>query len=109
MSDYMKKPCKLCPFRRDVKPYLRPERGFELAYAASNPFNSFPCHETTVCDEEFGGDGSEMVAVESSKDCHGFLTLQIIENGDECAPDGFEPAYELIYSEPFEMAEAYAD
>lgn len=77
MSDwFMKKSCDHCPFRRDVKPFLHPERGEELAYHAQNPYNSFPCHKTTVNDEEFGGDGSEMVAVETSKECAGFMALQ---------------------------------
>lgn len=64
----MKAPCKHCPFRSDVKPYLTPHRREELAYAAQNPYNSFPCHKTTVSDEEFGGEGEGMVATEESKE-----------------------------------------
>jgi hypothetical protein len=48
----MKKPCQHCPFRRDVKPFLRPGRGKELAYHAQNPYNSFTCHKTLEHDEE---------------------------------------------------------
>ena len=43
MTDFMKEPCKHCPFRRDVKPYLHPERAATIAYAAQNPYNSFYC------------------------------------------------------------------
>lgn len=67
MNDhFMKQPCKHCPFRMDVKPFLTPERGIELAYHAQNPYNSFPCHKTTVSDEEFGEEGVEMVCTEHS-------------------------------------------
>ena len=91
MSDYyMKQPCQHCPFRHDVKPFLTSERGIELAYHAQNPYNSFACHKTTVSDEEFGGEGEEMVCTEESKECAGFLTLQINEGAD--CPEGFIPS-----------------
>jgi len=106
MTDFMKKPCEHCPFRRDVKPFLTSSRGEELAYHAQNPYNSFTCHKTTVSDEEFGGEGSEMVAVETSLECAGFLTLQINEAGIE-PPDGFEPSWEQVYSDSWEMCDAY--
>jgi len=55
---FMKQPCKRCPFRRDVEPFLRPSRGKELAFHSTNPYSTFPCHKTTVSDEDYGGDGS---------------------------------------------------
>lgn len=108
MNDwYMKKPCDKCPYRRDVKPYLTPERGEELAFHAQNPFNSFPCHLTTVSDEEFGGDGSENVAIETSRECAGLLTL--VYNEDGSLPDkSFEPS-DLVYSDAWDMMNAYAE
>ena len=106
MENHMKKPCKHCPYRKDVKPFLTPERGEELAYHAQNPYNSFTCHKTTVSDEEFGGEGEEMVATQHSKQCAGFMTLQI-NQGIEC-PDNFEPS-EDVYEDSYEMANAYAD
>ena len=51
MKHTMTKPCDNCPFRTDVKPYLRPERAEEIVeslYAQQ----SFPCHKTTKSDED---------------------------------------------------------
>ena len=41
----IKKPCKDCPFRKDVHPFLR--RAPEIAKSLSDDHNWFPCHETT--------------------------------------------------------------
>lgn len=100
MSDFMKKPCEHCPFRNDLKPYLTPERGEELAYLAQNKYNSFPCHKTTQCDEQ----GYNHVG-NNSKQCAGFLTLQI--NEGMRIPDGFIPSYEIIYTDASEMVYYY--
>jgi hypothetical protein len=104
MSGRMKEPCAHCPFRRDVKPFLHPKRGEELAVHAYNPYNSFACHKTTVSDEEFGGEGDEMVVTEKSRECAGFLTLQINEGAD--CPKDFDPS-PLVYSDAYEMMEYY--
>jgi hypothetical protein len=40
-------PCKKCPFRTDVEPYLRTERAQEIADSL-HAGTEFPCHETTV-------------------------------------------------------------
>lgn len=101
----MKQPCKHCPYRKDVKPYLHPERGEELAYHVQNPYNTFHCHKTTVSDEEFGGEGDEMVVTEESKKCAGFITLQINE-GMNC-PEGFTPS-EDVYDNIYDMIYAYS-
>lgn len=102
---FMKEPCQHCPFRRDVKPFLHPERGAQLAYLTENPYSEFTCHKTTVPDDdsEFG----EMRATDKSLTCAGFLSMQI-ENGGRKCPDGFEPS-ELTYGEAYEMASAYED
>lgn len=81
---FIKKPCKHCPYRNDVKPFLTPERGEELAYLATNPYNSFPCHKTTEHDDD-----GEAYITESSKQCAGFLTLVASINGEHAIPDGF--------------------
>ena len=104
---YMKKPCQHCPYRSDVKPFLHPSRGEELAYHTQNPYNSFPCHKTTVSDEEFGGDGDEMVETENSKQCAGFLTLMATECGEDRLPKGFVPSYDVCYIDAWDMAQAY--
>jgi len=104
MEYYTKKPCKDCPFRKDVKPFLTAEFGEELAYSAQNPFNSFPCHKTTVEDED--SEDGEMMVTSDSKECAGFITLQINE-GMDC-PEGFTPS-EKVYSDVYEMADAYSN
>jgi len=100
---YMVRPCKHCPFRRDVRPFLHPERGYELAVISQNPYTSFECHKTTEHDDEGNG-----YAVESSKQCAGFLTLRCNETGKSGYEDeGFEPAYDLVYNDIWDMADAY--
>ena len=103
MSDeyFMKSPCKHCPFRHDVKPFLHPERGEQLAHHATNPYNTFPCHKTTIPDE----DDSSMVVGPNSKECAGFMTLQINEGAQ--IPEGFTPAYDIVYEDCYVMIDAY--
>lgn len=103
MSEFIKQPCQHCPFRVDVKPFLRPERGEELAYAASNPYSNFPCHKTL----EYDDDG-ENYAGHKQKQCAGFLTLMHHENGS-CGyeGEGFVPA-DNCYQSVDDMVEAYA-
>lgn len=103
MSYFMKKPCAHCPYRNDVKPFLTPERGEELAYHTQNPYNSFPCHKTTEADDE--SDDGEMLVTEDSKECAGFLTLQCQEGKNP--PEGFEPAWDIVYMDIYEMMDAY--
>jgi hypothetical protein len=105
MSDFCKKPCKHCPFRSDVKPFLHPERAEELAYHTQNPYNSFPCHKTTEYDEE--SEDGDMMVTEQSKECAGFLTLRA-QQGIK-VPEGFEPSWELCYMEPEDMVQAYEE
>jgi hypothetical protein len=105
---YCKKPCKHCPFRNDVKPFLHPDRAYEIASAALNPYNSFACHKTTVNDEEFGGEGDKMVATNESLECAGFLTLRAGET-DRGLPKGFEPSFDIIYESVWDMTDAYEE
>ena len=97
---FVKKPCKHCPYRKDVKPYLRASRGEELAYHAQNQYNSFSCHKTTEHDDE-----GEVIVTGKAQECAGFLTLQIAELGNRI--EGFTPSYELVYESIPEMVEAY--
>lgn len=105
MSSFMKKPCEQCPFRRDVKPFLHPERGDQLAYHAHNPYNEFTCHKTTEYNEET----EEMEVINTSKSCAGFLTLMANELGEDSVPKDFKPSYDLVYTDSFEMSQAYED
>lgn len=102
---FMKEPCKHCPFRRDVTPFLHPERAEEIAYAATNPYSAFHCHKTTEYDED--GDSGDMLVTARSLMCAGFLTLQVEEGGASC-PDGFEPSRE-VYGDSWEMIDAYTE
>ena len=102
MTDYMKKPCIHCPFRHDVTPFLTPIRGDELANSANNPYNDFPCHKTMEHDDE-----GETICVEKTKQCAGFLTLMASNLGEDRMPEGFKPSYDIVYSDSWEMSEAY--
>ncbi len=107
MSEFMKHPCKNCPYRRDVRPFLTGDRGHELACYAQNPYTSFECHETTE-HYDSGPFVGEAYATEKSKICAGMLTLRAQELG-ECGyeDEGFKPAWDLIYQDYWEMTEAY--
>lgn len=103
MSDFMKSPCKHCPFRNDITPFLHPDRAYEIAAHASNPYNTFPCHKTTESDDESG----ECYATNESKECAGFLTIRARETSDGI-PEGFVPAWDIIYEDAWDMEDAYA-
>lgn len=101
MTDFVKKPCQHCPYRTDVKPFLTPERGEELANFALNPYNNFSCHKTLESDDE------DTYVGENSKVCAGFLTLMHNENGKTpYDQDGFTPS-DNVYSDSWEMTAAY--
>jgi len=102
MSGYMKTPCKHCPFRRDVAPFLHPERAYEIAMVAYNRYASFACHKTTEYDE----DTDEMVSTRDSKECAGMLSMRAAI-GEEI-PEGFEPSADC-YEDADEMEVAYQD
>lgn len=113
MSDitFVQKPCKHCPFRNDITPFLRAERAADLAYSAQNPYSSFPCHKTTVSDDE--SEEGEMMCNENTKECAGFLTLRAQELGEEgtyeCVEDGFKPSYDIVYESIDDMIYAYEE
>ena len=44
------KPCKLCPFRTDIPPYLTAPRVREIERSLDR--SEFPCHETVDYDDE---------------------------------------------------------
>lgn len=100
---FMKEPCEHCPFRRDVTPFLHPERAAEIANAACNPYSSFHCHKTLGYDE----DEDETISVSTSLMCAGFLTMQLAENGED-PPEGFTLSDE-VYADPYEMEDAYLE
>jgi hypothetical protein len=101
--EYMKQPCKHCPFRNDITPFLHPERASEISHAALNPYASFPCHKTINYETDDEGEG--VCDTENSKECAGFLTMRA--QGGERTPKGFEPALKICYTDPYEMIDAY--
>lgn len=103
MSDFIKKPCKNCPYRKDVKPFLTPIRGEELAYLAQNPYSTFTCHKTLEHDDEGNAFGSEQ------KICAGFLSLQSNELGGTYYDDNGFQASDNVYSDSCEMIDAYSE
>lgn len=107
MSNFVKKPCKNCPFRSDVKPFLHPDRASEIAYSAQNPYSDFTCHSTIEYDGDEDDFGRATGDFSKSKTCAGFLTLRA-QNGENI-PDGFEPSWELCYTDDWDMIQAYED
>ena len=100
---YTKKPCKSCPFRTDVKPFLHPERAEEISDLASNPYSEFHCHATLGHDD----DEDDTMVVESSLVCAGFLAMQIEQCGTN-PPEGFVVPTN-VYADSWEMTYAYED
>ncbi len=74
MSDRMfarVKPCKKCPFRTDVEPYLRQDRVTEIVTNIQQG-GAFYCHETTVVS---GDEEDEMAAGPDSSVCAGSIIV----------------------------------
>lgn len=102
---YVKKPCKHCPFRSDIKPFLHPERAAQLAYMAENRYSDFTCHKTLDYDND-REDGTPDYT-EYSKTCAGFLTLRA-QTGED-TPEGFEPSWDIVYTDPYDMITAHEE
>ena len=74
MKMTMTAPCKRCPFRNDIRPYIREGRAREIASGLTGGNATFTCHETTVAVER--GDGeSEMVNGPNAQHCAGALIM----------------------------------
>lgn len=69
MKHTMRTPCKHCPFRSNIKGYLRKDRVVEIAQSViAGQF--FPCHKTTEEFEDEDGE-SDLQATENSAQCAG--------------------------------------
>lgn len=69
MKYNLKTPCAHCPFRSDIRPFIRPERVEEIAYGNAE----FPCHKTlNYHTEDADGEG---VTTEDTQHCAGLLIL----------------------------------
>ncbi len=69
MKHTMGTPCKQCPFRSNIKGYLRRDRVVEIAQSVIRG-ESFPCHKTTEEIEDDYGE-SDMQETENSVQCAG--------------------------------------
>jgi hypothetical protein len=66
----MTTPCPKCPFRSDVRPYLRRDRAAEIADGLTRQQGSFSCHLTTHHDDE-----GEYVRGAEEQHCAGALIV----------------------------------
>jgi hypothetical protein len=105
MSYFVKKPCTHCPFRNDVKPFLHPERAYEIALVSQNKYSEFHCHKTLERDDEEGG----TYAGPKSLMCAGMLTMRANAMGEDDLPKGFKPSFEIVYEDAFDMYQAYQE
>lgn len=64
-------PCKDCPFRTDVRPYLRTGRVIEICETLIVKDQSFHCHKTTTHDDETG----ETVPTKYEMHCAGAMIM----------------------------------
>jgi len=65
------RPCKHCPFRTDITPYLRAERAADIA-ASIRRGEDFPCHQTVDFGEE---DGVETADTGNAARCAGAMII----------------------------------
>jgi hypothetical protein len=65
-------PCRNCPFRTDLEPYLRADRAREIA-AALHDGGTFDCHKTVTYDDEPEDDGPRRTGREQQ--CAGALIV----------------------------------
>ena len=107
MNDFVKKPCKTCPFNVKVKPFLHPDRAYDIAASSFNPYNNFPCHNTIEYTDEEDCFGESVPNLANAKECAGFLTMRATET--EKLPEGFVPSFEDVYESPTDMYYAYKE
>lgn len=77
----LRRPCKHCPFRSDIRRYLQPERYLSIARSLVDLGESFTCHETNDFDDETG----DAVVTSRSKACAGaMIWLQHQNRPNQC-------------------------
>lgn len=70
------RPCKHCPFRTDIAPFLRPERAREIADSLDRG-EDFLCHKTV---DYHDGDGCEIADTSSAASCAGAMIICETQN-----------------------------
>jgi hypothetical protein len=78
----MTRPCEKCPFRKDVRAYLRKDRVMEIVSALENG-GTFPCHETVDYDDETG---EALMSASDWKFCAGAMIMLEKAQDPEQAP-----------------------
>lgn len=66
MKHTMRTPCKHCPFRKNIKGYLRKARVVEIVHSVLRG-EQFPCHKTTRESEDDDGFSNRITTDESSQ------------------------------------------
>lgn len=72
MAYDLRRPCAKCPFRTDIKPYIRHGRALEIAAGLER--GEFTCHQTTVDSEDDEGE-CERVDGPDAQHCAGALIM----------------------------------
>lgn len=72
-------PCRRCPFRTDVRPYLRPSRAEHIAEGIDRG-GDFACHKTTVKAQDDEGNQTLVDDPAVTKVCAGSLAIMIRED-----------------------------
>ena len=65
-------PCKDCPFRNDIEPFLTKGRAQEIVEGITDLQGTFACHKTTKPSDD---DDCEMLVVKKSEHCAGAMIL----------------------------------
>lgn len=68
------RPCKHCPFRNDIIPFLTPERAEEIVEGISQYDGWFGCHQTTEYVEDEEGE-EDLQCVSDTQFCAGAMIL----------------------------------
>lgn len=67
-------PCKKCPFRTDIEPFLREQRAWEIGDGLLAG-HTFTCHETTVEADDDGDEESSMEDGPNAQHCAGAMII----------------------------------
>jgi hypothetical protein len=98
----MNPPCEACPFRRDVAPYLTPERGMALAFSTRLLGHDFFCHETV----DYGARTTK-ARMKNAQLCRGFAIMRAQEGRGR--KHRFVEDRDLVYRSMGEMIVAYLE
>ena len=106
----MKKCCGLCPYSRKNTLYVHPDRAYDFANQADNPYTDFVCHKTGVVHEDhpIEEEQNSIVRGEKSLTCAGFHVMQHLINGTEEKSE-IDVDFEDHFSDVWEMTEHHEE